>query len=470
VARKRKIVEEVQILSIADKGLCIGKNTAGQVFLAEKVVPGDLIDLEVRKKKKGLPFGAPSRFISYSDHRQEARCEYFGDCGGCKWQNLTYEAQLQQKFTLVQDAISRIGRQENVEILPIIGADDIYYYRNKLEYSFANKRWVSRKQMQLVGEDNFDRDHALGFFAPGVFYKVVDINTCHLQPEPSNKIKNTLRSFAIENDLSFYDRQKHLGLLRSIIVRTSSLGQVMVTVVFGENQADPILSVMRHLSESLPEITTSAFMVNTKHNDSLFDIPFKVFNGPGFIIEKIGSVQYKIGPKSFFQTNTGQAKKLYDVVVDFAGLQGEELVFDLYTGVGSIALYCAQSAKKVVGIDNVEAAIQDANENATLNRINNTEFIAGDVKEVLHSDFQSQYGIPDVVLTDPPRAGMHPTTLDVLLRWLPKRIVYVSCNPATQARDIYRLSEKYNTVRVQPVDMFPHTSHVESVALLELNI
>lgn len=468
MAKKRKIEENVSVIAIADKGNCIGKNPAGKVFLVEKAVPGDVVDLFVRRKKKGLPFGAPERILRHSPHRIAAVCAHFGDCGGCKWQNLDYKEQLAQKDTLVRDAITRIGRQEGVLFEPILGSGEIYHYRNKLEYSFSSKRWISSRLIAEANGAKLEKANALGFHAPGVFDKIVDVETCHLQPEPSNKIKNLLRSFALENQLSFYDYRAHSGLMRGLIIRTASTGQVMVTVIFGQADNANIEAVMRFLTGNIPEITTSAYIINTKHNDSYFDLDYTVFSGPGYIIEKLGEVQYKIGPKSFFQTNTGQAKRLYDIIIEYAGIQPSDTVYDLYSGVGSIALYLAQKATKVVGIETVDTAITDARENAALNGFDHVHFVKGDVEDVLADAFREKHGDPDVIITDPPRAGMHPGTLEHLLELSPRRIVYVSCNPATQARDILRLSEKYRVDKVRPIDMFPHTSHVESIALLSL--
>ncbi len=468
MARKRKIVQNVEVISIADKGLCIGKNPESQVFLVEKAVPGDYIDLAVRRKKKGLPFGAPGRFIRLSPHRTEARCEYFGDCGGCKWQNLKYRVQLEQKENMVRDAITRIGRQKDVLIEPILASEHLYEYRNKLEYSFSSKRWISSRLIASSAGAELPKENALGFHAPGVFNKVVDIETCHLQTEPTNKIKNLIRTYALEHKLSFYDYKLQKGFLRGLIVRIAGTGQVMVTMVFGAPKPDEIRDMMHYITEELPEITTTAYIVNTKSNDSYFDLDYRVFSGPGYIIETLGALKYKIGPKSFFQTNTAQAKRLYDTIVEYAELNPGDVVYDLYTGVGSIALYIARQAHKVVGIENVASAIVDARNNADLNEIKNVSFVTGDVKEVLQSGFREKYGPANVVITDPPRAGMHPETVESLLKLLPERIVYVSCNPATQARDIKYLSEKYDTVKLRPVDMFPHTSHVECVALLRL--
>jgi len=440
MAKKRWIAPNVRIISIAEKGMCIGRDEEGKVYLVEFAVPGDVVDVEVRRKKKGLPFGAPARIVQPS---------------------------VQQKEAVVQDALTRIGGIRNVRIDPIVPCPRVFYYRNKLEYSFSARRWLSRSEIQSAPPNSLRKDRALGFHAPGVFDKVVDIQHCYLQEEPSNAIKNFVRQYALEHGLSFYNYRRHQGFLRSLILRIATTGQVMVTLVFGENHPDQIEALLSALRHQFPHLTTLCYFINTKKNDSLFDLLPYTFDGPGYIIEQLDGIRYKIGPKSFFQTNSYQAVELYRAVVDMAQICKSDTVYDLYCGVGGIALFVAPHARHVLGIETVEEAVRDARANAELNQCTNTAFMTGDVAEVLRPEVWDHHGRPDVLITDPPRSGMHRRVIEHLIQLAPKRIVYVSCNPATQARDIALLSSHYRTVRVRPFDLFPHTAHVEAIALLE---
>lgn len=464
--RKRKILENIAITGIADKGKGVGRTLDGQVIFVEEVAPGDVVDVLVTRKKSGFMEGKPTQYRQYSADRVTPFCEHYGVCGGCKWQHLSYEAQLRHKHETVEHAIRRIGKVEVQEFFPILPADPTVYYRNKLEFAFSNWRWLTKEE--IASGIPLERQRGLGFHRPGEFDKIVNVNHCWLQAEPSNAIRNAVRDIAIAQDLSFFDNKYKHGFLRSMMVRTSSIGETMLLFSFFENDQAKITNFLNAVVENFPIITTVIYCINTKVNDFLLDLDMLTFAGKGYIEEQLGHVRFKIGPKSFFQTNTYQGKKLYDIAVTFADLQGGENVYDLYTGVGSIALYVAKNARQVVGIEEIEAAIVDARANAALNNIANAVFYAGDVKDILTPAFVEKYGKPDVLITDPPRAGMQPQVVDMLLQMETPKMVYVSCNPATQARDLQLLSTKYNVIKIQPVDMFPHTHHIESVALLHL--
>jgi len=465
MGRKKKMVYDVPVVYVADRGKSVAKDAEGRVYFIDKAVPGDVVDILVLKKKKSFFQGVVKEYKKMSEFRVEPRCEHFGVCGGCKWQHLDYEAQLQFKSNTVLNAMTRIGNVDPSIIKPIKRAKEIYNYRNKLEYSFSNKRWLTDAEIQTDGK--IKQSSALGFHAPGAFDKVVDVNTCHLQDDLSNDIRNFVRTYTQEHQLEYYDARAHTGLMRNMILRNTTLGQWMLIMSFA-HEDDAVTPLMNTLKDQFPQITSLHYVINKKFNDTILDQDIILHHGEPFIIEQLGKVQYKIGPKSFFQTNTSQAKVLFDTVVEFADLKGDENVYDLYTGLGSIALYVSQSASHVTGIEEVEAAIVDAKENARLNNIDNTTFYAGDVKDILTSNFSDKHGKPDLVITDPPRVGMHKDVVQTLLRLEAPRIVYVSCNPATQARDLDLLSEKYTAIVMQPVDMFPHTHHIENVALLEL--
>lgn len=468
MARRKKKVENVHITGIADKGKAVGRDSEGIVYFVEGAVPGDIVDVLVLRKKKSFRQGIVTQFKHYSEDRVEARCQHFGVCGGCKWQNLDYQAQLKYKQKTVEDAMRKIGGLDKSLVLPILGSEKVYHYRNKVEYSFSDKRWITEEEVKSGLP--IDRSPAVGYHRPGAWDKIVDINTCHLQDDLTDKIRNGVRQYAFENDLSFYNQQDHQGLLRNMIVRNSSLGEWMLIVAFGEKDEEAIEGMMEYLANQFPEISSLQYVINLKKNDTLYDQDIKVYKGKDHIVEQLGNARYRIGPKSFFQTNTAQAEVLYKVTKDFAQLNREDNVYDLYTGLGSIALYVADACKHVTGIEEVEAAIEDAQLNKQLNHNENTTFYAGDVKDLLDDNFVEKHGKADVIITDPPRAGMHANVIDTLLKIAARRIVYVSCNPATQARDLQLLSKKYEVLKLQPVDMFPHTHHIENVALLELKI
>ena len=466
MGRRKKTLKNVTITGIADKGKGVGRTEDGRVVFVEEVAPGDVVDVLVLRKKKSVMQGIPLEYHQYSADRVEPFCEHFHVCGGCKWQHLNYEKQLEHKEKVVRDALQRIGKIEVQDFQPILGAADTTFYRNKMEFAFSNKRWLTKEEIETNAE--LDRDHALGFHRPGQFDKIVDIEKCWLQPDPSNEIRNTVKAIAMEQGLSFFDNREKEGFLRSLLLRITDIGEVMALVSFGEDDEAKRKTFLDAVLQRFPQITTLVYCINTKVNDYLMDLDMITYHSKGYIEEQLGHVRFKIGPKSFFQTNTRQGKNLYDIVVEFAGLQGNENVYDLYTGVGSIALYMAQHCRQVVGIEEIEAAIVDAHENAKLNDIENTVFYAGDVKDILTQEFVDKYGKPDVLITDPPRAGMHQAVVDMLLQLESPRIVYVSCNPATQARDLHLLAAKYDVLKARPVDMFPHTHHIENVALLEL--
>ncbi|MBK7871159.1 MAG: 23S rRNA (uracil(1939)-C(5))-methyltransferase RlmD [Saprospiraceae bacterium] len=465
-SKKKKVLQHIEITGIADKGKSVGRTTDGQVIFVENVAPGDIVDVLVLHKKAGFMQGKPLHFHRYSKDRVEPFCEHYNLCGGCKWQHLSYEAQLRHKQLVVENALQRIGKVQVHDFQSILPASETQYYRNKLEFAFSNKRWLTREEIG-TGEDLIHRN-GLGFHRPGEFDKIVDIQHCWLQPDPSNEIRNEIRHIAFNQDLSFYDTRSKEGFLRSVVVRTTTTGEVMLVFSFGEEDNKKTKLFLDAVLKRFPDITTICYCINTKVNDYLMDLEMFTWDGKGYIEEELGHVRFKISPKSFFQTNTRQGKALYDTAVEFADLQGNENVYDLYTGVGSIALYLAQYCRQVVGIEEIEAAIDDSKENAQLNNINNTVFYAGDVKDILTVDFVEKYGKPDALITDPPRAGMHPQVVEMLLQLESPKIVYVSCNPATQARDLHLLSIKYDVIKMRPVDMFPHTHHIESVALLEL--
>ena len=401
----------------------------------------------------------------YSKDRVDPICQHFGICGGCKWQHYQYESQLKQKHKAVENALLRIGKIEVEDFQPILAAPATSFYRNKLEFSFSNKRWLTAEELNA---DISNLEDVLGFHKSGAFDKIVNIENCWLQPNPSNDIRNFVRTLAHKLELSFYDARAHEGFMRNMVIRVSSLGEVMLIFSFGANKKEVIQQFFTELLAAFPKITSLYYCINTKVNDFLLDLDMKLYHGEPFIKEQLGHVLFKIGPKSFFQTNTHQAKRLYDTVVEFADLKGHENVYDLYTGIGSIALYVAKFCKQVVGIEEVAPAIEDAKANASMNQVNNAQFYAGDVKTILTDKFATEHGKPDLLITDPPRAGMHANVVEMLLKLSAPKLIYVSCNPATQARDLAILKQKYKVEKVRPVDMFPHTHHIENVALLRL--
>ncbi len=482
MARKHFTLPNIHIHGIADRGKGVGRTAEGMAVFVDGAVPGDVVDVNVQKKKGGFAEGKVETIVSPSPDRVEAFCEHFSICGGCKWQNLDYEAQLRHKQQVVDDALRRIGKIEIGEFLPILGAPETVFYRNKLEFGFSNKRWILEGEFQKeeVTEETLSEKlslqspapnpalYGLGFHKAGFFDKIIDIQKCWLQAEPSNELRNTCRQIGLDQGLEFYDPRKHKGFLRNLMVRLTTTGELMLLVSFAQNKPEEIAAYLDAILEKFPDMTTLVYCINSKLNDSMFDLEMQTYYGKGFVVEQLGDLKFKIGPKSFFQTNSLQGKRLYDVTAAFAGLRGDENVYDLYTGTGSIALYLARFCKSVVGIEEIPEAIADAEENKQMNGIKNATFYAGDVKSVLSPEFVEKHGRPDVLVTDPPRAGMHPKAVEFLLELAAPRIVYVSCNPATQARDLQLLSEKYAVLKVQPVDMFPHTHHIENVALLEL--
>lgn len=462
-SKKKFILENLHIERYAAEGKCIG-HQQDKVIFVEGVVPGDIADVFVFKNKKDWAEAKVNKITTYSTDRVAPVCSHFGPCGGCKWQMLPYHLQLDYKDQQVKDQIKRLGKIEIPEYLPIKGCNEAYFYRNKLEFTFSNKQYLSSADLN-TGE-SFDKN-VLGFHAPRLFDKVIDITHCHLQPEPSNAIRNVVRAYAYEHGLSFYDIRQHTGFLRNLVIRTSSLGEVLVNLVVGEDQPETIQSLLKSLRQAFPAITSLHYTINTKFNDSIYDLDVIHAGGKDHIEEKLEEFRFRISPKSFFQTNTRQAEELYRITRSFAGLTGKETVYDLYCGTGSIGIFLSAQAGKVIGVETVEDAVEDAKKNAARNQLTNTQFFAGDVIKVCNTDFFATHGPADVVIIDPPRAGCHEKLIAKLLEVKAGKIVYVSCNPATQARDLALLSEGYHCVRSQAVDMFPHTHHVENVVLLE---
>ena len=467
MSRKRKelpLIENLEITTLAAEGKAMGKYNDIVVFVP-LTVPGDVVDVQIRNKRRRYMEGTAVRYVKKSPLREQPFCEHFGICGGCKWQNLPYAEQLRFKQEQVRDQLSRIGKIDLPEISPIIGSAQTEYYRNKLEFTFAPQRWMTFEE--IASGAPIEAEEALGFHIPGKFDKVLDIRECKLQPSPSNEIRLEVKRFCKEHGYSFYNIREHRGLMRNLVIRTASTGEVMITVVFAENDTERIALLMDHLKTAFPQTVSLMYMINDKLNDSTNDIEAKLWSGRDHIFEEMEGLRFKVGAKSFYQTNSRQAYELYKVVRNYAGLSGSETVYDLYTGTGTIANFVARDCRRVTGIEYVPEAIEDAVNNSRLNGIENTSFHAGDMKDVLNEDFISEHGVPDVVILDPPRAGVHEDVLQTIMNAAPQRIVYVSCNPATQARDLAILSQMYRVTAVQPVDMFPHTHHVENVAALE---
>ncbi len=467
MTRKKKqlpLIENIEITDIANEGKAIAK-LDNMVIFTQYVVPGDVVDIQVTKKKNSYMEGKVVKVHSFSQKREVPFCTHYGVCGGCKWQILPYQEQINHKEKQVINNLTRIGKVDLPEITPILGSEKTVFYRNKLEFTFSNKRWLTEEQIK--SGETFDNMNALGFHIPGMFDKVLDIDKCFLQEEISNEIRNAIKSYALEHDLPFFDIRNQDGLLRNIIIRTSSTGETMLIVVFYKENKKEIESLLNYVANTFPQITSLIYIINGKCNDTITDQETILFKGRDYILEEMEGLKFKIGPKSFYQTNSKQAYELYKITRDFAALTGEELVYDLYTGTGTIACFVAKQAKKVIGIEYVPEAIEDAKVNAANNKLDNTLFFAGDMKNILNQEFINQYGRPDVIITDPPRDGMHADVVETILFAEPQRIVYVSCNPATQARDLNLLDTKYKVTAVQPVDMFPHTHHVENVVLLE---
>ena len=467
MAKKRKqqpLFENLEITDVAAEGKAIAKVDGMAVFVPY-AVPGDIVDIQITRKKSSFAEGKVVRFESYSEKRSEPFCEHFGVCGGCKWQCLPYEEQLKYKHKQVVDNLERIGKIDLPEVNYILGASKTSFYRNKLEFTFSNKRWLT--DAEILSQEEFGHKNAMGFHIPGMFDKVLNINRCWLMDDLHNSIRNSIREFCLENDYTFFDLRNQEGMMRNLIIRNTSIGEWMVIVVFFEDDKEKRDRLMEYIITKFPQITSLLYVVNQKANDTITDQEVITWSGRNHIFEEMEGLKFKIGSKSFYQTNSEQAYHLYEVARDFAQLTGDELVYDLYTGTGTIANFVSRNAKKVVGIEYVEEAIEDANVNSEINGIENTIFFAGDMKDVLTEQFINIHGKPDVIITDPPRAGMHDDVINAILNAEPNRIVYVSCNPATQARDLNLLDVKYQVKRVQPVDMFPQTHHVENVVLLE---
>lgn len=459
------VFENITVLDAGAKGVSVAKAPDGRVIFIPNVVPGDVVDIQTFKKKKSFYEGKAIKFHEFSKHRVDPVCQHFGSCGGCKWQNMDYMQQLYYKNQEVHNNLKRIGKIELPDFDPILGSDEQFYYRNKMEFSFSDSRWLTEKEIE--SDESLDNKNALGFHIPRMWDKILDITHCSLQQDPSNAIRNTVRDFANKNNLTFFSPRNHEGLLRTLMIRTASTGEIMVLIQFYEDDKEKRELLLDFLSEKFPEITSLQYVINSKANDTLYDQDIILYKGRDYILEEMEGLKFSINAKSFYQTNSAQAYELYKITREFAGLTGNELVYDLYTGTGTIALFVSKKAKKVIGVEAVPEAIADAKENAKRNAITNCDFFAGDMKNVFNDEFITQHGHPDVIITDPPRDGMHKDVVEQIIKISPKRIVYVSCNSATQARDLALMDEYYKVTKVRPVDMFPQTHHVENVVLLE---
>ena len=462
---RRQIFESVEVIDAGAKGKTVAKAPDGRVIFMTNTVPGDVVDVQTTKKRKAFYEGSAIKFHLYSDKRVDPRCEHFGVCGGCKWQHMGYEHQLYYKQKEVENNLRRIGHLDLPELNPIIGSKEQYFYRNKMEFSFSDSRWLTLEEIR--SDIDITDKNALGFHIPGMWDKILDIKKCYLQADPSNAIRLAIKNFALENNISFFNPRNQHGMLRTLMIRTASTGEIMVLIQFFEEDSEKRVLLLNYIKDSFPEINSLQYVINKKQNDTIYDQQVHCFGGRDHIIEEMEGLQFKINAKSFYQTNSQQAHELYKVVREFAGLTGKELVYDLYTGTGTIALFISRNAKKVIGIESVPEAIEDAHGNATNNRIENVDFFVGDMRKVFNATFVETHGTPDVLITDPPRDGMHKEVVQQILDIAPKKIVYVSCNSATQARDLELMKPKYGITKVQPVDMFPQTYHVENVVLLE---
>ncbi len=467
MARKKKfhLFENIKVIDTAAKGKSVAKSPDGRVIFLSNAVPGDIVDVQTGRKRKSFFEGKAVKFHKLSEKRTQPVCDYFGVCGGCKWQNMKYEEQLFYKQKEVTNNLIRIGHLELPDITPIAGCKEIYFYRNKMEFSFSDSRWLTNEEIKS-GQD-FGNKSACGFHIPRMWDKILDIDKCHLQEDPSNDIRNSIREFAKKNDISFFNPRHQHGLLRTLMIRIASTGDIMVVVQFFEENKVKRELLLNHIAEKFPEINSLKYVINHKGNDTIYDQDIIVFKGTDHIFEEMEGLKFKINAKSFYQTNSAQAYELYKIARNFANLKGDELVYDLYTGTGTIAQFIAKKAKKVIGVESVPEAIEDANENAKLNQIDNVEFFVGDMAKIFTKEFILQNGNPDVIITDPPRDGMHKKVVEQILHILPKKIVYVSCNSATQARDLALMKDDYQIIKTQAVDMFPQTHHVENVVLLE---
>lgn len=459
------VFNHVKVLDAGAKGVSVAKAPDGKVVFIPNVVPGDIVDVQTFKKRKSYYEGKAIRFHEFSEFRTEPVCEHFGVCGGCKWQNMKYEQQLIFKQNEVKNHLQRIGKIDLPEFEPILGSSAQFFYRNKMEFGFSNARWMTEQELDSTEE--IDNKNALGFHIPKMWDKILDIQKCHLQQDPSNAIRNAIRNFAIANNLEFFNPRNHEGFLRTLMIRTASTGEIMVLIQFFEEQKENRELLLNFIIEQFPEITSLQYVINGKPNDTIYDQKVHLYQGRDYILEEMEGLHFSINAKSFYQTNSEQAYELYKITRDFAGLTGNEIVYDLYTGTGTIAQFVSRKAKKVIGVEAVPEAIADAKENAKRNEISNCEFFVGDMKIVFNEAFIAQHGKPDVIITDPPRDGMHKDVIEQILKIAPEKVVYVSCNSATQARDLALMDEKYVVTRVRPVDMFPQTHHVENVVLLE---
>ncbi len=463
--QNKKQFFEVEVIDAGAKGKSVAKAPDGKIIFLNNAVPGDVVDIQTFKKRKGYYEGKAIHFHKYSEHRETPACVHFGTCGGCKWQHMKYDQQLFFKQKEVTNNLVRIGKVELPEVTPILGCDTPYFYRNKMEFSFSNNRWLSLQEINANA--TIDNRNALGFHIPGMWDKILDIDKCWLQADPSNDIRNRLKAYAIEQQIPFFDPKQQSGVLRTLMIRTTSTGEIMVVVQFFTATKEQIESILQFLKETFPQITSLQYVINAKGNDTIYDQDVICYHGQNFIVEEMEDLQFKINAKSFYQTNSKQAYNLYKITRDFANLSGNELVYDLYTGTGTIAQFVAKKAKKVIGVEAVPDAIKAAKDNAKHNKIDNTDFFVGDMKSVFNSEFITTHGQPDVIITDPPRDGMHKDVVQQILNILPEKIVYVSCNSATQARDLAMMDSDYKITKTQAVDMFPQTHHVENVVLLE---
>ena len=462
--KKNFVLENLEVVDISTEGKAIAKHNGLVVFI-EGAVPGDVVDVLVYRQKNSFAEGRVAKLVKHSDKRTLPVCKHFGVCGGCKWQNLLYSEQLHFKQKYVVDAFTRIGKLQFPDLLPILGNAQGYFYRNKLEFSFSNKKWLTTEQMQEL--EKIEDRNGLGFHIPGMFDKILDIQECHLQGGMSNNIRNAVKEYATDKSLTFYDVRNKSGFLRTLMIRSTAIGETMVVVAVFEYQEEALFALLDFLKQTFPQITSLQYTHNPKGNDTLSDLDIITYYGRDHILEEMEGLKFKISARSFYQTNSEQAYNLYKITREFAGLSGHETVYDLYTGTGTIANFVAKQAKKVIGVEYVEDAVRDARVNSSENNIGNTSFFAGDMKDVLNETFIQQHGAPDVIITDPPRAGMHEDVVQVILKAAPAKVVYVSCNPATQARDLALMQHMYRIVKTQPVDMFPQTAHVENVVLLE---
>ncbi|NLP56942.1 23S rRNA (uracil(1939)-C(5))-methyltransferase RlmD [Lutibacter sp. B1] len=468
MARKNKqyIFENIEVIDAGARGKTVAKAPDGRVIFLTNTVPGDVVDIKTGRKRKAYFEGTAVKFHKYSDKRTKPICEHFEYCGGCKWQHMLYKHQLAYKENEVINNLKRIGHLELPEITPILGCKETYFYRNKMEFSFSNSRWLTPSEINSTKE--IDNRNACGFHISGMWDKILDIKKCHLQEDPSNQIRNFIKNYGIKHNLEFYNPREQSGFLRTIMLRISSTGEIMLVIQFFKESKSKREALLNAVINEFPQITSLQYVINNKGNDTLYDQNILLFKGKDHIFEEMEGLKFKIGPKSFYQTNSAQAYELYKITRNFANLRGNEIVYDFYTGTGTIAQFVAKNAKKVIGVESVPEAIEDAKLNAQLNNINNVEFYAGDMKDVFNNSFIKKHGKPDVIITDPPRDGMHKNVVAKILEISPKRIVYVSCNSATQARDLALMKEQYKIIKTQAVDMFPQTHHVENVVLLEL--